>query len=957
MDERPQRKNQQKKKKKKQPPPLQLATFNSRTLKSKMRQGELCNLASEQNFDIVAIQEHRIVTGDDNLTVVDMGYGWALHLASATPQGHGGVGFMLSPAVGKLNPQVKLISQRLLLITVPLRFRRLHYFCIYVPTSATTQQDPQSTEQLVDLLSATIMALPVRDVVAVGGDFNATLHQQSQHVLFPLGIENANSPLLQDLLVRCNLIPLNAHFQKAQQRLVTFDGPNNRHTRLDFILVRENWRKVFTNCETLRPKVVVSDHRMVFATLQEKLLYQPGKAKKCPPQPYWPALLDCNVKADFVERVNNEVNGAHTFDALVTAISTAASETLPKMRKKEAEKCLWKDDGDIGACRQVVLQRATSSPPDKAPRTQLEAEYDRKLEERVAEQINQINVLHSQSKTNAVWRAIDNLTQRKARAKIRLHADSDAQKAEILSRHFQQLLNNPSTTTTLQAPPGFTPPRMQYDTDPITMEELQSAVKGMHSYKAPGPDGIPVAAYKTLVLKHLLPIMNAVLSGESPPPEWLVANVVAIPKKGDLTEASNYRGISLMSTAAKLYNRVLLRRLQCLDKHLLPNQCGFREGRGTVEQILAARLLIDRCRSRKSTSTIVFVDFSKAFDSINRDALRQILLLYGVAAPLVNAIMALYQGTTSRVRLDHTTISSSFPTTTGVLQGDTLAPFLFVIVVDYVLRCTFPTGQYALVISDGVRIGALAYADDIATLSPDPPTAQKLLTKLSEEAAKVGLVINIKKTEYMVFPPDTAHTNLTVYDKAIRQVNSFTYLGMEVSDSQAAFQARRRQAWAAAAKLHKVFHSNITENLKVRLFQATVECVLLYGCETLTISKTLGKEIDSAHSALLRHALAIHWPQRVSNTEVYLRANSPRCCQIIRSKRIRLYGHLLRQPRDTPAGLILQTQPTEKYRVGGHRRFTYEKMLAEDLALLNANTSQAADKKKWFEVCESALQL
>ncbi len=97
---------------------------------------------------------------------------------------------------------------------------------------------------------------------------------------------------------------------------------------------------------------------------------------------------------------------------------------------------------------------------------------------------------------------------------------------------------------------------------------------------------------------------------------------------------------------------------------------------------------------------------------------------------------------------------------------------------------------------------------------------------------------------------------------------------MEISDARATFQARRRLAWTAAAKLNKVFSSTISENLKVRLFQETVENELLYGCEDLSINKTLEKEIDGAHSALLRHALAIHWPQRVSNRELYQRAKS-----------------------------------------------------------------------------------
>ena len=177
----------------------------------------------------------------------------------------------------------------------------------------------------------------------------------------------------------------------------------------------------------------------------------------------------------------------------------------------------------------------------------------------------------------------------------------------------------------------------------------------------------------------------------------------------------------MMSTAAKLYNKVLLRRLQPLNNLLLPIQCGFRPGRGTAERILAARALMDRCRTRQKSAIMVFVDFLKAFDSVNRELLPQILALYGVPPLLISGFMALYQGTTAQVRLSNGTTSASFPTTTGVLQGDTLAPFLFVTVMDFVLREVFQDSTNALQITSNspTRIGALAYADDIALISPN----------------------------------------------------------------------------------------------------------------------------------------------------------------------------------------------------------------------------------------------
>jgi hypothetical protein len=98
-----------------------------------------------------------------------------------------------------------------------------------------------------------------------------------------------------------------------------------------------------------------------------------------------------------------------------------------------------------------------------------------------------------------------------------------------------------------------------------------------------------------------------------------MAHIVGIPKKPGTTKLEEHRGICLMSCAAKLFNRLLLTRLQpVLDPFLRYEQNGFRPHRGTVAQILALRRVIEEARTRQSNLIIVFIDFLKAFDSVAR---------------------------------------------------------------------------------------------------------------------------------------------------------------------------------------------------------------------------------------------------------------------------------------------------------------------------------------------------
>ena len=178
------------------------------------------------------------------------------------------------------------------------------------------------------------------------------------------------------------------------------------------------------------------------------------------------------------------------------------------------------------------------------------------------------------------------------------------------------------------------------------------------------------------------------------------------------------------------------------------HQHGFRPCCGTAEPAFALRRPIEELsRHRNRGLVVVFVDFLKAFDSVSRDALFQLLPLYGIPAELITAIRCIYDGSTSFVStLDGD--SECFPVTTGVLQGDTLAPLLFIVVLDYALRVMRAEApDCGLRVPGGDPISDLDYADDVALLGIDDTQVQHLVAALEAAAANVGLRINFKKSK------------------------------------------------------------------------------------------------------------------------------------------------------------------------------------------------------------------
>ena len=114
------------------------------------------------------------------------------------------------------------------------------------------------------------------------------------------------------------------------------------------------------------------------------------------------------------------------------------------------------------------------------------------------------------------------------------------------------------------------------------------------------------------------------------PTKWSILNIFLIPNKGDISLGSNYRGISLSSLVANTYNRMIMNRIRPhLDVHLRNNQNGFRSGRTTTSQILALRRLIEGVKDNLE-AILIFIDFSKAFDTIHRGKMLSIQKYYGI---------------------------------------------------------------------------------------------------------------------------------------------------------------------------------------------------------------------------------------------------------------------------------------------------------------------------------------
>nr|KAG5705815.1 hypothetical protein BaRGS_027474 [Batillaria attramentaria] len=280
---------------------------------------------------------------------------------------------------------------------------------------------------------------------------------------------------------------------------------------------------------------------------------------------------------------------------------------------------------------------------------------------------------------------------------------------------------------------------------------------------------------------------------------------------------------------------------------LRDQQAGFRRNRSCADQIASLRIIVEQSLEWNSPLYLNFIDYEKAFDSVDREALWKLLRHYGVPGKIISLIQCTYQDMSCRI--SHAgQLSESFEVKTGVRQGCLLSPFLFLLVIDWIMKTTTAGRKNGIQWTLWTQLDDLDFADDLALLSHSHSQMQDKTTCLEATSAGTGLKINRKKTELMKINT-TANTPVTVGGEPIREVESFVYLG-SVVDGQGGTDrdvtARIGKARAAMVMLKNVWASKVVSiRTKLRIFNSNVKSVLLYGCETWRTTKTMQQKIQT----------------------------------------------------------------------------------------------------------------
>ena len=451
-----------------------------------------------------------------------------------------------------------------------------------------------------------------------------------------------------------------------------------------------------------------------------------------------------------------------------------------------------------------------------------------------------------------------------------------------------------------------------------TLDDIKKTIKEVNTGKAPGLDGIPVeilrsggdniaAAIHTLILEAC--------EGVPVPQDWIDAILISLYKgKGSKSDCGDYRGISLSKF---LLNRLIT---WVCPKIISESQCGFRSGRGTMDMIFSTRQLQEKCIEQHVSLYQVFVDLTKAFDTVNQSALWIILGKLGCPPQFVNMFKQLHRNMKARVNFNGS-LSEPISIDNGVKQEDIPAPMLFSIYFAMCLVFAFQycdIGVYIRFRTSGkvfnlrrfnakskvfqALVRDLLYADDADLIAHTEEDMQNIMDIFSRACTAFGLTISIKKTNAMFTPafgqPYT-EPNILVQGKRLEVVDSFVYLGSTISKGgtlDAEIHQRIAKASVAFGKLEKRVWSDhgITMKTKLCVYDATVVTALLYGSETWTTYRRHIKLLERFHQQSLRRILNIKWISNTPDTIVLEKAGSSSIEKRIILDQMRWAGHIVR---------------------------------------------------------------
>ena len=777
-------------------PCLSIATINVQSLNAKHTQLQILSDALAENhgepFDIICMQETWL-TGEADASLLQLN-GYNLILQGASLSRHSGLGIYINSSIPyTIKPNIKYSTWEAMVLEIMHSSisKPIVIVNIYRAPNNLLENKIKFIEEFTDLVN-NMQALNKH--IIISGDFNLDLLKVKKDNIISMYFTNLTAAGFEPLIT-----------------LPTRFTENYTCTLID---------NIFTNSMNILEPISgilisnISDHKLCFTLF-------PLENNNDKQPPYVTIITRPNnvndlIKVDlqnldimsmFDQGLNSDpsINYDILESALTQLIDKYTTKRRVKFRKHRHKKQPWITQGILKSIkyRDKLHLKVKKTPPtsNDLPSMKINLSTYNKILKKI---IRQAKALHytnlfetHKNDSKRTWNNINSILNKKQKDDSTIdhlivdgkRITSDFEIATQLNNFFTEIGHKtasqiPLTNVNYQSflPPS-THPEFSFNT--ITDTEIDKIITDLKPKYSTGHDHINTILIKHLkheLIKPLTLIANQMITTSIFPDQLKIAKIKPIHKKDDKHISTNYRPISLLPSVSKILEKVML--LQ-LDNHFTNNQLyfksqyGFRKKRSTELAILEFTDRIIQNMDHNVTPTAIFLDLSKAFDTLNHNILTNKLKYYGIRNTSLNLCQSYLSNRKQFVTVNNET-SSNLNISIGVPQGSILGPFFFLVFVNDLPNCTN-------------SLDFITYADDTTLFTTLNPKLPQTNAQLNTEVDKVytwlctnKLSLNIAKTKLMNFhTPQRLYTPPKIFidQEPVQNVNQYNFLGILIDDN------------------------------------------------------------------------------------------------------------------------------------------------------------------------------
>lgn len=815
---------------------------------------------------------------------------------------------------------------------IKLRLKVVRGYITIVGVYSPEEGRPEEAAEFYEDLQTVVNNINPNDYLVIAGDLNARIgNKPIQNVMGKHGeiTLNNNGKLLINFANFNSLKITNSFFPHKDIHKYTWNARGYRSI-IDYTLVNTKCSKLVLDTRVFRGCDINSDHYLLISKLaipsRWKRNISSSKTYKEIPETFKIHLLqEESIRQLYQNRlnlylsetpINNNINQEWTkIKEIIIRAATEALGTRKKNYKRRGLKVWNEDMANLTKMKKdayikYLNQKTNDNLIDYKHKCAIVRREVRKIKRNSWDKyINDIECdIHGRQ--DKAYKILSHLCK-KERDNLQLNLIPE----ETWLQYYQDLWTEKEETEEEILT------QIDENVDPITFDELIIALNNFKNKKSPGTDNInsELIKYASLPLKYrLLDLMNICWKYGHIPEEWRVGKICPIYKKGDKKNCSNYRGISILNTCYKIYASILKARLNIIIENMLSeSQNGFRKGRSCADCIFSINQIIEKHREHNLPTYMIFVDYEKAFDNVCRNKLWIIMKQKGIPQHLISAIKSLYVenkiviGTSKERKNIAATINK------GVRQGCPLSPSLFNIYIDKIVMNWQMDLNEHFKIKKNIFVDTLLFADDQVLISSSENGAQRALFQLNNISKSFSLNISINKTKVLAFRgADTLRAKIVLEGKIIEQINSFNYLGCNISYMKNEDIQNKINKFSYVCGVIKRSLKSTRKETKIKFYKVMAVPMLLYGSEFWILTKKEERRIEAAEMKFLRSVAGYTLFDRKRSEDIRRELSIFKLIDIIKQYRNDWKQHIQRMEADRIPKLMMNYNPIGRRNVG-----------------------------------------